>query len=237
MIGSSPPPHEGEVFARPLGIPGERSVEIVTRDGDSLVLEGRIATPSSARRAVVIAHPHPIYGGSMDDALTVALTRVLAERSAATLRFNFRGVGRSEGRHHGTREIGDVLGAFDLLTRVTGLPTAIVGYSFGSWAALQAARREPRIDRIALIAPALTILDYNDTSRPRYERPIALTLGDRDAFAEPTRARVLAGRLGASIVVLSGEDHFFTRSRRRVSELLAPFLLGDRDRIDEGDLT
>ena len=231
MVASSPPSPGSEVLARPLGIPGERDVEIAS----DVILHGRLATPASAERAVVIAHPHPMYGGSMDDPVTVALTRVLAERGAATLRFDFRGIGRSEGRHHGTREIDDLVAAFDLVWRATSLPTAIVGYSFGSWVALQAARRDPRIDRIALVAPALTILDYTDGQR--YERPIAIALGDRDGFAPATRARVLAGRLGASIAVLSGEDHFFSRSRRRVAELLAPFLLGERDRIDEGDLT
>lgn len=226
MVGSSPP----EVFARPREIPGERAVEIVS---DGLCLDGRIAVPSGAERAVVIAHPHPIYGGSMENPVVLAFARVLAEQNVATLRFDFRGVGRSEGRHHGTREIDDTLAAFALLSSMGGLPTAIVGYSFGSWCALEAARRDSTVDRVGLVAPALTILDYPT----RCDRPVAMALGDRDAFADPARARVLAGRLGASIVVLSGEDHFFTRSRRRVAELLAPFLRGARDRIDEGDLT
>ncbi len=230
MVGSSPPQ---QLHVRPIGVPGERAIEIVSDDG--VVLDGRLAVPEHARRAVVIAHPHPLYGGSMDDAVTLALARILNERGAATLRFDFRGVGRSEGRHHGTREIGDLLAA---VARCS-LPTAVVGYSFGSWVALQAARahRVP-IDRIALLSPAMSILDYDrmPDGGARYERPIALAVGDRDGFVDPPRARVLAGRLGASIAVLSGEDHFFARSRRRVAELLAPFLLGERDRIDEGDL-
>jgi uncharacterized protein len=230
MVSSSPP----ELALRPLGIPGERPIEIVTADG--VTLDGRICTPEHARRAVVIAHPHPLYGGSMEDAVTVALTRVLHERGAATLRFDFRGVGRSEGRHHGTRETEDLLAAIGRFS----LPVSVVGYSFGSFIALATARlhRAP-IDRIALLSPALTILDYDmlPAGGARFERPIAIALGDRDRFANPARARVLAGRLGASIAVLSGEDHFFSRSRRRVAELLAPFLLGERERIDEGDLT
>lgn len=230
MAASSPPQ---QLHARPIGLPGERAIEIVTDDG--VVLDGRLASPEHARRAVVIAHPHPLYGGSMDEPVTLALTRILHERGAATLRFNFRGVGRSEGRHHGTREIGDLLAAVARFT----LPTAVVGYSFGSFIALQAARTQrASIDRVALVAPAMSILDYDrlPDGGARYERPIAVALGDRDGFADPPRARVLAGRLGASIAVLSGEDHFFARSRRRVAELLAPFLLGERDRIDEGDL-
>jgi len=232
MVASAPP-----LQALQRSVPQERTLEIVSDDGTAL--EARLAVPAGAVRGVVIAHPHPLYGGSMDDALTIALARVLHEHGAATLRFNFRGVGRSEGRHGGgVPEVSDALAAVGALS--AHVPTiAIVGYSFGSWVALQTARsHRASIDRIALVAPAMTILPYDAplVGGSRFERPIAMVLGNRDGFSDPARARVLAGRIGASIAVLSGEDHFFSRSRRRVAELLAPFLLGARDRIDEGDL-
>lgn len=233
MNGSVPPPLQ----ARPVTVRDERPLSVLSEDGT--LLDARLAVPEAPSRVVVLAHPHPLYGGTMDDALTVALARVLYERGAATLRFDFRSVGRSEGRHGGgTPEIGDLVGAIRAATReVPSVPVSVVGYSFGSWVALQAARAHVvAIDRVALIAPALTILAYDrpDSVR-RFERPIAMVLGDRDGFSDPARARVLAGRIGASIAVLSGEDHFFARTRRRVAEMLAPFLLGSRDRIDEGD--
>lgn len=223
---------------RPSSPRDERPISFLSDDGTQL--EGRVAVPEGATRAVLIAHPHPLYGGSMEDAVTLALARVLAESGAATLRFDFRGVGRSEGRHGGGGpEVLDLLGAARALSReAAGLPLSLVGYSFGSWVALQAARaHRVDIDRVVLLAPALTILAYDNAhlGSRRFEGPIALVLGDRDGFSDPARARVLAGRLGASIAVLSGEDHFFSRSRRRVAEMLAPFLLGRRDRIDEGD--
>lgn len=230
------PPPDG---ARPLGVRGERAIEVLADDGT--LLDARVAIVERAERLVVVAHPHPLYGGSMDDPLTVALARVAAEHGASTLRFDFRGVRRSEGRHDGGRsEIFDLLGAVRAAARlVPSAPISVVGYSFGSFVALQAARTHAApIDRIALVAPAASILPYDvlpdHPSAARYERPIAVALGDRDGFCDPTRARVLAGRIGASIAVLSGEDHFFARSRRRVAELVAPFLLGARDRIDEG---
>jgi alpha/beta superfamily hydrolase len=232
MVGSAPP-----LQARQLSVPQERSLEIASEDGT--VLEARLSVPEGAVRGVVLAHPHPLYGGSMEDPVTTALARVLNERGAATIRFNFRGVGRSEGRHGGgVPEVSDALAAVDALSAYVGT-ISMVGYSFGSWVALQAARsHRASLDRVALIAPAMTILAYEAplTDGSRFERPIAMVLGDRDGFSDPSRARVLAGRIGASIAVLSGEDHFFSRSRRRISELLAPFLCGARDRIDEGDL-
>lgn len=232
MAASAPPPLQ----ARPVSIRDERKLSVLSEDGT--LLDARLAVPAQPTRVVVLAHPHPLYGGSMDDAVTVALARVLSERGAATLRFDFRGVGRSEGRHGGgPPEIGDLLGAIRVTRReVPSVPLSVVGYSFGSWVALQAARSHVvEIDRIALLAPALTILTYDRGDAARFERPIAMVLGDQDGFSDPARARVLAGRIGASIAVLSGEDHFFSRTRRKVAEMLAPFLLGLRDRIDEGD--
>lgn len=232
MAASAPPPLQ----ARPVSIRDERKLSVLSEDGT--LLDARLAVPAQPTRVVVLAHPHPLYGGSMDDAVTLALARVLAERGAATLRFDFRGVGRSEGRHGGgPPEIGDLIGALRVARReVPGIPLSVVGYSFGSWVALQAARSHVvEIDRIALLAPAMTILAYDRGDAARFERPIAMVLGDQDGFSDPARARVLAGRIGASIAVLSGEDHFFSRTRRKVAEMLAPFLLGLRDRIDEGD--
>lgn len=227
--------------SRPMpSAPAERRLTILSEDGTAL--DARLRAEPAARRVVVLAHPHPLYGGSMDDAVVVALARVLGEHGVATLRFDFRGVGRSEGRHGGgAAEIGDLIGAVRAARRE--LPEAevsVAGYSFGSWVALQTARAHVvEIERVALIAPALTILAYDNlpgfASAARFERPIAMVLGDRDGFSSAPAARVLAGRIGASIAVLSGEDHFFSRARRRVAEMLHPFLVGERDRVDEGD--
>jgi alpha/beta superfamily hydrolase len=231
MIDSTPP--GPQPLPRPIGVRDERPIEVVADDG--VVLDGRIALPEGASRAVVLAHPHPLYGGSMEDPVTVAIGRVLGERGIATLRFDFRGVGKSEGRYAGgQREVNDVLGALRTMSRFVTGPIAVAGYSFGSWVALRAARRTDMVERLALVAPAASLFEYEGT--PRYERPLAIAIGDRDGFCDAPRARVLAGRLGASIAVLSGEDHFFARSRRRLAELLAPFLVGQSDRIDEGAL-
>lgn len=236
MVASAPP----RTAARPLAIPGERRIEVHSTDGT--ILDGRLAVPEGARRVVVVAHPHPLYGGSMDDPVVRAIARVASEHGAATLRFDFRGVGSSEGRHRGgAPEIGDLLGAVRVAAQaLPGAPVSLAGYSFGSWVALQAARTHAApVDRVAILAPALGLFAYDELPRHpgarRFDGPVAIVAGDRDGFSDPVRARVLAAGIGASIAVLSGEDHFFSRTRRRVAELLSPFLLGARARIDEGD--
>ena len=219
-------------------VPEERRVTLLAEDG--VALDARLSTPPGAARAVVLAHPHPLYGGSMDDPVTVAFARALAERGAATLRFDFRGVGHSEGRFGGGEpEVLDLEAAIAFVAgALSDVPIAVSGYSFGSWVALGAARAgRVAVDRLALVAPALGLLPYDrlPSHGGRFERPVAVVVGDRDGFCDAAAARVFAGRLGASVAVLSGEDHFFSRARRRVAEMLAPFLLGARDRVDEGD--
>src|SRR6516225_6660796 len=77
----------------------------------ALTLEGRAVLPPGAPRAAIICHPHPQYGGDMDNSVVTAATQALAERGFATLRFNFRGVGESEGSYAGGRgEIDDARG-------------------------------------------------------------------------------------------------------------------------------
>src|SRR5262245_31398580 len=107
---------------------------IMFTSADGLALEGRLSIPDNADAlgAVVLCHPHPQYGGSMSSRLIPALQRVLVAAGWAALRFNFRGVGRSEGSYDGgSGEVGDVLGALARVRTVVPEPAAVVGWSFG----------------------------------------------------------------------------------------------------------
>jgi alpha/beta superfamily hydrolase len=82
----------------------------------ALWLEGRLSIPAGATRAAVVCHPHPQYGGDMDNSVVVATAAALGRRGIATLRFNFRGVGQSEGSYgEGVAELGDARAAVERL--------------------------------------------------------------------------------------------------------------------------
>ena len=128
-------------------------VTLSTADG--LVLEGELSLPAGAWSAAVLAHPHPEFGGSMRSIVTAAMFGALPEAGVACLRFNFRGVGRSEGTHGGGRdERADLVAAIDVLAPITeGLPVVLAGWSFGADTSL--AVGDERLDGWLAVAPPL----------------------------------------------------------------------------------
>jgi hypothetical protein len=163
------------------------------------------------RGAAVVCHPHPQYGGDMDNPVVVAAATALAGAGVTALRFNFGGVGASEGRSsgRGDEEQCDV-GAAEaaLAARVApGTPLAIVGYSFGAWVGTRAALALPRVSRVVAIAPPLAFFDF-DFVRGLAGR-LDVIVGDCDQYC-PRDALERFGRAhGVRPTILAGADHFF----------------------------
>ena len=128
-------------------------------------LEGRYhpgAQPNSP--LALVLHPHPLYGGNMNNKIVYTLFHVYARFGFAVLRFNFRGVGRSQGVFdHGQGELSDAASAMDWLQ--THNPNArncwIAGYSFGGWIAMQLLMRRPEIAGFVAVAPPANMFDFN----------------------------------------------------------------------------
>src|SRR5262249_20398305 len=130
--------------------------------GAQLSLEALMAVPAAPPGGVVICHPHPLYGGGMENPVVVRVPEVGATLRLATPRFNFRGVGASEGVHWGgVAEQEDAAAALDALAKAMGCGAlAIAGYSFGSRIAALVGSRDNRIAGMALIAPPLAMSDF-----------------------------------------------------------------------------
>lgn len=110
----------------------------------------------------VVCHPHPLHGGTLDNKVVQTVARAFVQMGYRAVRFNFRGVGQSQGAwDEGRGEIDDALAVIDA-TRVAGLPLALAGFSFGGYVASQAALRLTEgngVERLLLIAPATSRFD------------------------------------------------------------------------------
>jgi len=227
-----PPPPSQPVMSPAVTLPGEVAVMIDGLPGEPAI-EARVRREASADRAVLLLHPHPLYGGTMHSAVVVALGKVLAEKGegVATLRFNYRGVGKSGGSYdNGRGETLDARAALRFLAaRFPQAKLAVAGYSFGTWVGLRAAALEGTVERVALVAPAVRIFDFvkedASTLRGKGDARLAIYLGDNDEFCDVAEAEALASSLGATLQVFPGNDHFFLGGRRKLAEAVVPFLL------------
>lgn len=178
--------------------------------------------PERPAAAVVVCHPHPLYGGTMDNGIVAALVEHLARRGAATLRFNFRGVGGSEGGYgFGDGEVADTRAALALLRERSGVAPALAGYSFGAAVALRAALGESTLERVVAVAPPLALgaLDALTQSTAR----LLVIAGEGDTYC-PADALRAALPEHAEVALLAGADHFLAGFEDEVGERAAVFL-------------
>ncbi|MCM2255040.1 MAG: alpha/beta hydrolase [Vicinamibacteria bacterium] len=176
-------------------------------------LEAVLMTPDAPPvAAAVFCHAHPLFGGVMHFKPVFRAARALQEHDVAALRFNFRGVGRSEGVHaHGVGEQDDARAALDeMARRFPGLPLLIGGFSFGSIVALRVAAREARVR--AVIACAVPLRrEYVGDAFPAVARPRLFVQGGADEFGNGDAIRAQVAQLPPphELVVVEGASHFF----------------------------
>jgi alpha/beta superfamily hydrolase len=187
--------------------------------------------PESVKATAVICHPHPVQGGTMHNKVVYTLARSLNDLGLRTVRFNFRGVGASEGSFaNGEGETDDALAVIDW---VRGLRPQdeiwLAGFSFGGYVATRAASQRP-VSQLVTIAPAVHLYDFARLSRP--PAPWLVVQGDADDVVSVDAVRVWAAQVQPppDLVVLEGVDHFFHRRlhdlRQVLGERLAPRVPG-----------
>ncbi len=214
----------------------EKRISFYAESEEPIRLEGVLHLPDPANEEaplVILCHPHPIGGGSMDVALIVILAEQLARAGFAALRFNFRGVGGSSGTSTGgVRETEDIAGVMRWLGEQDDLaPSRILlaGWSFGSWVGLRWAVESGVPSRIALVNPPLVGFDFfcfMDETPPHPEMGKLIVHGERDQFSDPEKISELARRLGAETKLLPGTDHFLFGRELEVARDVVGFFNG-----------
>ena len=170
-------------------------------------LEGLWKEPEGARAgSAVFAHPHPLHGGTLHNKVVFRAARALARAGYGVLRFNFRGVGLSQGRHDAGRgEAEDFRAALDEAERRGGGPLVAGGFSFGSGVGLRAIHADARVR--AFIGVGVPLGSLRDDPPPLPTVPALFVTGSEDVHGPPALLRDWAGTTGR-IVIVPGADHF-----------------------------
>jgi alpha/beta superfamily hydrolase len=190
-------------------------------------LEGLFSTPAHPPTlGVVVCHPHPLYGGDMRNNVVTALTEAFQQAGMLTLRFNFRGVGHSQGQHgQGEAEVDDVRAAVTyVLSRQTVATLAVAGYSFGAMVGLRAGASDSRVHR--LVGVALPVGRRDASFLLTAHKPTVLISGDQDDISPLATLQELVARLPEpkQLVTISGADHFFWGQERQTAQAAVTFL-------------
>jgi uncharacterized protein len=184
--------------------------------------------------AAVVCHPHPLFGGTMHNKVVYQTAKTIHRFGLPVVRFNFRGVGLSEGMHDkGLGEKDDVRAAFDFLAEeYHGVPLLLAGFSFGSWIGLQAGCGDPRVAE--LIGLGLPVGDMDSRSfsyLDRCDKPKLLVSGEFDRFGPPNQLRAMVEQFpphvqeNTRMAIVAGGDHFFTGHLPELDRTIAEWLL------------
>jgi hypothetical protein len=203
----------------------EEALTIRVPDGPAL--EARLAPLANPKGGFVVCHPHPLYGGDMDNPVVIRVAEVAQAAGYATLRFNFRGAGASEGVHDkGRGEQEDVRAAMAALA--THLPAGsrvgVMGYSFGAAMAARASRPSVPEAPLGLIAPPLGMYDFDflQTSPGR----LLLVAGTADSYCPVEALHRLAALTSTEERIVEGADHFFFGKLYPLGEAIGAWLAG-----------
>jgi alpha/beta superfamily hydrolase len=145
-------------------------------------LEALLRGPPAPVAAAVLCHPHPLGGGTMNNNVVYRAAKALVDAGVAVLRFNFRGVGASTGRHDGgAGEEDDALAALDVLAQLhPSLPLWMAGFSFGARVGLTVGARDERVEKLLGIGLALSMFDYSFLNA--CEKPKAIIQAANDEY-------------------------------------------------------
>ena len=187
-----------------------------------LRLEGALEQAAAGTPGVVITHPHPLYGGDMDNPVVRAVRLAFAAKGFSTLRFNFRGVGGSGGRHgSGIAEREDVRAAIAHLRTLGAAEVDLAGYSFGSWVNAGA---DSEYRHMIMVSPPVAVMSFDPGLHlPRLRLVVT---GDRDDFAPLAPARESCRRWNphAAFEVIPGADHFYSGCLKSLTRAITAHL-------------
>jgi uncharacterized protein len=167
--------------------------------------------PRDFSRAAIICHPHPLYGGTMENKVVARCARYISEAGIEAVRFNFRGVQQSDGSFdEGRGERDDLIAVIDHVLGISpGAHLAIVGFSFGAWIGLTVGADHPAVRALVGIAPPVRMFDFKTFQSS--SKPALIVYAGNDQYTNPasTKAWIDTATAPVESVLIPDVDHFF----------------------------
>ena len=193
--------------------------------------EGEGARPPLA---AVVCHPHPLFGGTMHNKVVYQTAKTIHRFGLPVARFNFRGVGLSEGTPRQRSRRGGRRSGRARFSRgeFPGVPQLLAGFSFGSWVGLRAGCGDPRVTE--LLGLGLPVGDFGSRSFSYLDtcgKPKLLVSGEFDQFGPPNKLRAMVEQFppriqeNTRVAIVAGGDHFFTGHLPELDHTIAEWLL------------
>ncbi len=184
-------------------------------------------TEISHMEAAIICHPHPLYGGDMDNIVVLTIKNAFNKAGISTLRFNFRGVGLSEGSYgDGDGEVQDIVSCYNFLKQKGMEEIWLGGYSFGAWVILKAlSQMDNKLDisGLVLVAPPVSFLDFTSLKVPDGIATLVV-VGSSDQLCNTKTLTEWLKSEQAELKIIEGADHFFFKGINDVEEYITDFI-------------
>ena len=189
--------------------------------GNAGKLEATLDLPEGVSQCVVVCHPHPQYGGSMNDHVVSNMASAVRACGIGAVRFNFRGVGGSEGNHDkGKGEVDDLVSIVNYLQQERRVQSIVVaGYSFGAVIALNGIENTGAVKAI-LVAPPVNMMETCELP----DIPIQVILGEFDDIVSVSQTAKFFNL--SKVSVIEGANHFFAEADTEINNLITEFISG-----------
>lgn len=189
--------------------------------------------------AAVVCHPHPLFGGTMHNKVVYQVARTLDRVGIPSLRFNFRGVGLSAGKHdRGYGEGEDVRAALNFVAaEFPDIPLMVAGFSFGCWVGLRVGSEDSRVTELVGVGPPVNDSDFSYLAKNK--KPRLFILGENDQYGSPEQLEKLIATFPKSVqrdtqsVIVPGADHFFVGQLNELDAALAALLIERHPELGE----
>jgi uncharacterized protein len=208
--------------------------ELIAGDAGAIEVASHVRADSKSVAVAVVAHPHPLFGGTMDNKVVTTLARTLFDAGAAVYRFNFRGVGASEGVHDEARgECDDMLRVIaHAITKQPGAPLWLAGFSFGGAVTLAASVRltevspDLKLSEMVLVAPSLTRLHDQSILAVAPPESTLIVHGELDDTVPLVESFEWARKHNLPVTVLPGAEHFFHQRLHILKRIVSRHIAG-----------